>query len=696
MIDSVDAPSTGVARWALAALGLSVMTAAHFYMVGQPDLAMPPLRWLATLYDVAVWVGLLALALTLGQRVNHALRLAGLDGLEEVVYGLGSGLIMLSLALSALAFAGLVSAPLLFAGLAATGVWLRRDLLHLGSALAVWRPAGLGGPVAGNLSGYHGVVAACGLLGLLAALPLALAPPVNYDALMYHMTAPRLILESGRVAVIPALPQMNLPLGLDVLFVPCLALGSDVAAHLLAYSFAPLTALVVFVLARRLAGPSAGVLGASLFVLQPVVLPSAGWVASDLGLAFACALAMATLLRALEAPGRAAWPWLIVAGGAAGWALSIKYTALGIAALVVAGAGLAAAQGGWGRRNARQRVGGALMVGLVELAVGSPWYIKNGLALGNPFYPFDFSGLIAVVRQGVATRPVGGLGGAASLTSAPGHTLGQLIRLPWDLLVAQQNFTLLPPSLAFTASLLALPVVLWYGPAEARLLALATLGALLFWALGIWELRYAFPAFGPLSAVGGVALAPVLARRSWPIALMGRYAILGLYALSALAATAGLLNAHHLWPPDRKMPMAYLLGTQSWRGYVRANVDQYPVVAWMNAHLPPTARVAYLWDQRSYYSAARRIVFLPRDTGFPPIFTTAGQEQAWLSGFPADYLFVYRDMLRLYVRIFGDQPAVRRYFGAAFEPFRRRHLRQLYDDGPFQVYRIVNRPARGP
>ncbi len=144
------------------------------------------------------------------------------------------------------------------------------------------------------------------------------------------------------------------------------------------------------------------------------------------------------------------------------------------------------------------------------------------------------------------------------------------------------------------------------------------------------------------------------------------------------------------------MPTAYLLGTQSWRGYVRVNVDQYPVVAWMNAHLPPTARVAYLWDQRSYYSAARRIVFLPRDTGFPPIFATADQEQAWLSGFPADYLFVYRDMLRLYVRIFGDQPAVRRYFGAAFEPFRRRHLRQLYDDGPFQVYRIVNRPARGP
>jgi hypothetical protein len=221
-----------------------------------------------------------------------------------------------------------------------------------------------------------------------------------------------------------------------------------------------------------------------------------------------------------------------------------------------------------------------------------------------------------------------------------------------------------------------------------RLLALYALGAFAFWAAGVWELRYAFPAFGALCVVGGAVLAGAFRRAAAPGRLAWRFFMLGMCVLSWLATSYGLLGAHHLQPFFDKAPLAYLLGAQSRTAYLAANVDSYPAVAWMNAHLPSGAPVAYLWDERSYYSTARHIIFLPRNTSFPPPFTSPAAERAWLHGLAARYLFVNRGMLQLYVQIYGDQPAVRAYFTRAFGPFRARHLRLLYDDGAFQVYRI--------
>jgi hypothetical protein len=189
--------------------------------------------------------------------------------------------------------------------------------------------------------------------------------------------------------------------------------------------------------------------------------------------------------------------------------------------------------------------------------------------------------------------------------------------------------------------------------------------------------------------VGGAVFAQALqaARPLWRVG--ARYLLLATCVFSWLAATQGLISAHHLSPLAEKAPVEYLLGRQSRTAYIAANYDGYRAVSWMNAHLPAGAPVAYLWDERSYYSDDLHILFLPRDTGFPPAFASPAAERAWLRRLGARYLFVNGGMLRLYVQVYRAQPDVGTYFTRAFAPFRARHLRLLYDDGAFQVYRIV-------
>jgi hypothetical protein len=330
------------------------------------------------------------------------------------------------------------------------------------------------------------------------------------------------------------------------------------------------------------------------------------------------------------------------------------------------------------------------------LATGGAWYVKNGVALGNPFYPFDFGGLVQSVWQGLHPR-MGSGGGAVTgsvrpmLAAQPGHPLSALLHLPLDLLLHQELFIDTDPSIVFPVCLLALPIALWWGPREVRLLALFAAGNLLFWAAGPWELRYAFTAFGALSIVGGAILARVWTIRLPAGRLLCRLAVIGVCALGCLAALAdqGVGTATTPLAAKLRVPLAYLAGLTSRNTYITANDDQYAAVAWMNAHLPREAPVAYFWDERSYYSVARHILFLPRDLSFPPAFASPAEERAWLSRFGARYLLVNQQQLRFYAPLSGPPAAVHAYFTQAFEQFRRHHLRLLYRDNSFEVYRVA-------
>src|SRR5262245_6963722 len=127
----LDGSNRLLLKAAIATVGAAGAALAHLYLADHPGVASPPLRLLATLYDVAVWGVLATLLLALGLKVNTALGVRAAGRLERAVYGWGSGAVVASLVLTGLAFSGLTSWPLVLALLAAAIGWLWREMRRL-------------------------------------------------------------------------------------------------------------------------------------------------------------------------------------------------------------------------------------------------------------------------------------------------------------------------------------------------------------------------------------------------------------------------------------------------------------------------------------------------------------------------------------------------------------------------------------
>jgi 4-amino-4-deoxy-L-arabinose transferase-like glycosyltransferase len=257
------------------------------------------------------------------------------------------------------------------AGLAAGGRRLRRV-----------RPRGGGGvPRAGR--GFAVVFAAAAGLLLAMDLPACLSPEWFYDGRTYHLGLPERFLVTGRFALLPEHLLTFLPLGAEMLYLPALAFGGEVAAKLLNWAWGGALALAAASLARRLGGSREGHLAAG---------PAAAFIVASFPLAMVeNEIAFSDNLRGLLEVLALAWVVAAVrrgeaartaAAALAGFAMGTKYlsvvpaAALAVWAVIAGGGGVAV----------RARRAAAFVA--VASAVLSPWLARNWLAGRDPVYPF--------------------------------------------------------------------------------------------------------------------------------------------------------------------------------------------------------------------------------------------------------------------------------------------------------------------
>ncbi len=217
-----------------------------------------------------------------------------------------------------------------------------------------------------------------GLLGL-AALLVALAPPLAFDSLTDHLVLPASYLQQGRVGYLAWTPFSGMPQNVEMLYTWAMALGGNEAAAMLGVDFGLLAAIgLLGYLGERLDGRAAWVAAAALLAgFTPVILLSSAY---DDWLIFLFGLAALVCLDDWRQGGRRR-P-LLLAGLFVGLAFGCKYTS-GVLAI----AGLAAlAWHAWKRRSAF--VLPAVYFGLAGLLAALPWLIKNWLTTGSPIFPF--------------------------------------------------------------------------------------------------------------------------------------------------------------------------------------------------------------------------------------------------------------------------------------------------------------------
>lgn len=207
----------------------------------------------------------------------------------------------------------------------------------------------------------------------------ALAPPVGWDALAYHLAIPRLYLDADAVRRIPWLLQSYWPHLLELLYTVPLALGQESLAAFLHAALSAALVFTVYRVGRSEGGEAMGWTAAALLAAQPAFFEVAAEPHCDGALALFHLLACLSLWRWSKEGGRGL---LAAAGLCSGLAAAVKLQGLALTGGLLV----------WLLLAPRRRAAAAAFLFWAALPA-APWYLKTWLAAGNPVWPF-YSGLL--------------------------------------------------------------------------------------------------------------------------------------------------------------------------------------------------------------------------------------------------------------------------------------------------------------
>ncbi len=548
---------------------------------------------------------------------------------QEQLFTLAVGLGALALLVFTLGVAGLLVRPALAAVLV---------IGLLGGLIGRFWPRRLGRePSASETAGSNELtrtgstvrfLLACGLAATIGLIGLGvLMPEFFHDALIYHLELPGYYLLHHRIRFLPWNYNSALPAGIEMLYVVALAFADERATKLIHAALgllcvATLTGLAAQVSDRRTAdGRTTGRLAGALFLTTPSVVLLATVSGTDLGLTFFELLSLSAWLHwrnALQGSagtGAAdtslqAQPWLILSAVMMGCALGTKYSALFflIGMTIAWGAMMAAPP------RLRPRAALVKSIGLwcgIALGVASPWYLKNLLATGDPFYPTFAAHLrppiISPLGLEWLRRDVGTGGIAVAL---------------WPDYLTR----LLTNDVGWLTCAAALAVALFARrlPAVRPLLAV-TAGSLIAWWLISPVPRYLTPTVALLALIAAVGLATAATghRIMRIITVIAVAAALG----GNLVMAASLIRENYLSPftarrgIDRQPPeplstdrepssslITVMRDGPERRQWLAWSVPPYAVIEAANHILPASATVLFVGEYRGYYLDRDRII----------------------------------------------------------------------------------------
>jgi hypothetical protein len=520
------------------------------------------------------------------------------------------------------------------------------------------------------------VVVGVGALGLLGLL-IALGPPVDYDALAYHLRVPQQWLLRGRVYLPPDNYHTALAGPVQSLYLPLLAVRLAPATQVLNLALTLLTALGVFGLGKAVGGARVGAVAALILFASPIVLLVGTQPMMELPLLLPLVGATLALTSALL--GRSAGRELYLAAALIGIGFGVKYHGL-IYAIALSPVFVAAALRQSGRVWRRSLT--ALVVAvLVAAMAASPWIAKNVVMFGNPVFP-----VLSRVRVEPWLKPLypdlrppmhdSILTGIHRAMRRP-ITLGALFLAPASLEPDVDG----PESAPYLPLLLA-PLALML-PSRRRLYPVLLppfLYLLLLLSYSRYtSIRYLLPAL-PGLAVGLSLMVHEVAKR---MSLAGRVVLTSTLLVFALPTPLALLM--RLRTRD---VLGHAVGLTSNRAVLRDywdTSDYADLVEWTDRNVPDTARTVLLFEARGFYFHV-------------PVYEDLMlRNWAYLAPFAKDpeclrrtglnYLIINEDGLRYFISRGVDPEALA---WPAFDSFRQRCLIPRYRNAKFVAYELRN------
>jgi len=523
---------------------------------------------------IAAWFWIFAAAL--GWKISHVFQLFKVQR-DSLVRSLQSLLLSLGLGLGFLAFITLLTglihvSPWIFfvlfcvltVGIGSTWRDFFHALLELGQLIQQT-----------DLRKRLLYFGCCGALALFM-LPWALTPTLFPDTLRYHFGLTRVFEQAGRIRFISDYAEAGLASNWQMLFLPQLLLSGESVAMIFNWIALPLIALTVAV-----ATPREGRWIAALTLIStPFLLEVSTLGNNDLGVAFFSALACLALRNS---SGRAPF---FLGGVFAGLAVGTKYTALAPMLVLLSV---------FAFFHERDRTSNFLWA-FIGLSLGYfPWFVRNVIWTGDPFYPAlsDWLPWAKTEGQWVAQHYRMEMANYGSPKAWPLRTL----LAPWEATVADPRFGHeSDPGVLFWCVAPCLGVLAWLRKQNRPLIifVIVSIAAGWVWSMGAHVTRFLAPLI-PIFAIAvgegwneWMTTQPSARTRSLVTGII--LLLAGINFWQALTSLSGFAQ-----------PYSYLLGGMTRENYLRQQSPSYRAADWLGQAGRVQDRVLLLGEENFFF-----------------------------------------------------------------------------------------------
>ena len=446
----------------------------------------------------------------------------------------------------------------------------------------------------------------CGLAVLLiiSITILAFVPPVSKDALVHHLVVPKLYIKHGGMYEIPSMVFSYYPMNLNMLYLISLYFGNDIVPKFIHFSFALLTAWLIFNYLRRRINAIYALFGVIFFLSIPIIIKLSITVYVDLGLIFFSTASLLLLLKWIEKGF--SLKLLILSAFFCGLAVGTKYNGLVTLFLLTFFVPFLYLRYRQGKNpNFIKAAGYGILFLFIAFIFFSPWMIRNYLWTNNPIFPLYNHWFNP---QDVTDRQSIGLFAYRSLVYH--ETWWQIALLPVSIFFQGQDGIpqyfdgRLNPFLFF------LPFFAFYGirrdPAIIRNEKKIMLSfVVLFFAFAFFSsslrIRYISPVIPPLVilSIFGCRKMIEAIRKFNPRSAR----IIGLAIIFVILSFALWLNANYILHQYKYVnPFNYLDGTLTRDEYIEKYRFEYPTLRYINKNLPEDTRILFIFlGNRGYY-----------------------------------------------------------------------------------------------
>jgi hypothetical protein len=536
------------------------------------------------------------------------------------------------------------------------------------------------------------------LMFLGIELVLNLTPPISRDALIHHLAIPNLWLKHGGFYEIPWADYAYYPMNIDLLFLVCLYFKNDIAPKFIHMAFGTGIGLLVYIYLKKRMGHNWGLLGAVIFITTPIVVWLSTSAYIDLGMTFFTTASIMTFIKWRDSEYKKL-NWFLISSFCMGMALGSKYNAL-IAWFILNLILMYSYVRDTHRQMAALQYG--ILFFVVAVLVASPWYLKNYLQTGNPFYPLFNSFFQSLHHQPVqeiirhqASEQVGKLSFFKMRQVMYGETFWETLLIPIRMFFQGQD-----NSYRYFQGVLN-PILILFLPfslikkkfrRDAFLFGLFSVFFIIMaYFLTEKQVRYILPVIpllAILAVIGIKNLADCLSDE--PLLRLPKNA--GRIAnVVFLGSVSVLLAFNFIYLKNRIniiKPLPYVLGKETREAFLRRHLLHYDAVAYINNNLPDDANVFTMFLGRRGYYLNRRYKNEPSfgmNTINQMVTSSTNEEKfvEYIRSMNVTHILMRTDLVDQYLQDNFSSEEIKRFLN-----LKKKYLKKIYQDDGYTIWDI--------